>query len=138
MEPHKKPAVLVCVTAQNSCDRLIKIGAEYAKIRNCDLHVLMVHPPVSDYISMSSEMEYLYQTTKYNNGEMTIIFDSDAPKIAADFARKLPAERLVTGMPDGRLNGFIVRFHEALPDIPISMVSKDSTVYNMEKESIMA
>ena len=138
MKASKESAVLVCVTAQKSCDRLIRIGAEYAGIKDCCLHVLMVHPPLSDYTGISSEIEYLYQTAKDNEGEMTIVFDDDAPTVAADFARKLHARRLVTGMPDGRLNGFIVRFHEALPNIPISMVSKDNVIYNMEKERAMA
>lgn len=138
MRTNKESAVLVCVTAQNSCDRLIRIGAEYAKINKCALHVLMVHPPISDYIAISSEMEYLYQTAKDNDGDMSIVFDNDAPQVAADFVKKLHAERIFTGMPDGRLNGFIIRFHEAMPDVPISMVAKDNTVYNMEKEKAMA
>lgn len=138
MNLDKKSTILICVTAQNACDRLIKVGSDIAKSFDYNIHILMVRPQVSDYAPMSNEIEYLYQTAKDYNGEMTIIFDNDAVKTAVNFAKKINAKRLVTGMPDGRLNGFIVRFHDAMPNLPISMVAKDNTIYNMDKQNTTA
>lgn len=136
MDSDNKSSVLVCVTGQHDCDRLIKVGEKISSSKNMQLHVLCVHPPVEDLSLMSSEIEYLYKTSKDLGGDMTIIFNDDAPQTAADFAEKINAKQLVTGMPDGRLNSFILVFHETAPHIPIAMVSKDNITYNMQPSTI--
>ena len=52
-------------------------------------------------------------------------FSDNAPKSAGDFARKINAKRLVTGMPDRRPNGFVLTLHELLPRLRITMVTKE-------------
>ena len=100
MRADKKPSVLVCVTGQYDCDRLIEVGFEQASALDCDLHVLCVHTPMNDISRLSDEIEYLYRTAKELGADMTIAFDKNAPKFAAGFARKINARHLVTGMPD--------------------------------------
>ena len=122
----KKPSVLVCVTGQYDCDRLIKAGSQQAIELGCDLHVLCVHTPVNDISLLSDEIEYLYRTAKELGADMTITFDKNAPRSAADFARRINARYLVTGMPDNRPNGFVLRLHEMLPKMQITMVTKEN------------
>lgn len=126
MRADKKPSVLVCVTGQYDCDRLIKAGYEQADEYGCDLHVLCVHTPVNDISLLSDEIEYLYRTAKELGADMTIAFDRNAPKCAADFAQKINARHLVTGMPDNRPNGFVLTLHEMLPRLQITMVTKEN------------
>ena len=126
MRADKKPSVLVCVTGQYDCDRLIEAGFEQASQLGCDLHVLCVHTPVNDVSLLSDEIEYLYRTAKELGADMTIAFDQNAPKCAADFARKINARHLVTGMPDNRPNGFVLTLHEMLPRLEITMVTKEN------------
>lgn len=126
MRAEKKPSVLVCVTGQYDCDRLIEAGAEQAAGLDCDLHVLCVHTPVNDLSLLSEEIEYLYRTAKDLGADMTIAFDRNAPKCAAGFARKINARHLVTGMPDNRPNGFVLTLHEMLPRLQITMVTKEN------------
>ena len=126
MRADKKPSVLVCVTGQYDCDRLIEAGFEQASQLGCDLHVLCVHTPVNDISLLSDEIEYLYRTAKELGADMTIAFDQNAPKCAADFARKINARHLVTGMPDNRPNGFVLTLHEMLPRLEITMVTKEN------------
>ena len=126
MRADKKPSVLVCVTGQYDCDRLIEAGFEQASQMGCDLHVLCVHTPVNDISLLSDEIEYLYRTAKELGADMTIAFDQNAPKCAADFARKINARHLVTGMPDNRPNGFVLTLHEMLPRLEITMVTKEN------------
>ncbi len=126
MRAVKKPSVLVCVTGQYDCDRLIQAGYQQAAELGCDLHVLCVHTPVNDISLLGDEMEYLYRTAKELGADMTIAFDKNAPKFAADFARKINARHLVTGMPDNRPNGFVLTVHELLPRLQITMVTKEN------------
>ena len=130
----KKPSVLVCVTGQYDCDRLIETGARQAEELGYDLHVLCVHTPMNDISRLGDEIEYLYRTAKELGADMTIAFNKDAPKFAAGFARKINARHLVTGLPDNRPNGFVLTVHERLPRLQITMVTKenDCLIYSIE------
>ena len=126
MRAEKKPSVLVCVTGQYDCDRLIKAGHRQAEELGWELRVLCVHTPVNDLSLLSDEIEYLYRTAKELGADMTIAFDRSAPRFAAGFARKVNARRLVTGIPDDRPNGFVLTLHELLPRLEITMVTKEN------------
>ena len=125
MSAIKKPSVLVCVTGQYDCDRLIEAGFEQAVELGCELRVLCVHDPATDVSYYSDEFEYLYRTAKDLGADMTIAFNKNAPKCAADFARRINAKRLVTGMPDNRPNGFVLTVHELMPRMRITTVTED-------------
>ena len=125
MSALKKPSVLVCVTGQYDCDRLIEAGFEQAAELGCELHVLCVHKPKADLSYISDEIEYLYRTAKDLGADMTIAFSDNAPGCAADFARKINAKRMITGMPDNRPNGFVLTVHELLPRMRITTVIEE-------------
>lgn len=125
MNTAKKPSVLVCVTGQYDCDRLIKAGFELAVESGRELHVFCVHTPSNDLTNFSEELEYLYRTAKDLGADMTVSFNHNAPRCTADFARKINAEHLITGVPDTRPNGFVLTLHELLPRMQITTVTKD-------------
>ena len=133
MRAEKKPSVLVCVTGQYDCDRLINEGFEQAVELGWELHVLCVHSAAADPAYLSDEIEYLYRTAKDIGADMTMTFSDNAPKSAADFAREINAKRLVTGMPDLRPNGFVLTLHELLPRLRITTVTKqgDKLLYSL-------
>lgn len=124
MNAVKKPSVLVCVTGQYDCDRLIKAGFEQAVDMGCALHVFCVHTPKNDLTCFSEEVEYLYRTAKDLGADMTVMFSDNAPKCTADFAHKVNATVLITGVPDVRPNGFVLTLHELLPGVQITTVTK--------------
>ena len=124
MSAAKKPSVLVCVTGQYDCDRLIEAGFEQAQAQGMELHVFCVHTPQNDLMQFSDEVEYLYRTAKSLGADMTIAFSDSAPKCTADFARKINAKHLITGIPDYRPNGFVLTLHELLPGLQITTVTK--------------
>ena len=111
MNAVKKPSVLVCVTGQYDCDRLIEAGFEQAAAEGLALHVFCVHTPTNDLTSFSDELEYLYRTAKDLGADMTVSFSHNAPGSAADFAHKVNAKYLITGVPDERPNGFVLTLH---------------------------
>ena len=135
MKAIKKPSVLVCVTGQYDGDRLIRAGYEKAAATGSDLHVLCVHSPVNDVSLLSDEIEYLYRTSKELGADMTVAFNQNAPRCAADFAKKVNARCLITGMPDHRPNGFVLTLYELLPRLLITMVTKQNEQLNYSVES---
>lgn len=134
MRAVKKPSVLVCVTGQYDCDRLIEAGFEQAVEKGYELHVLCVHTPTNDLTQFSGEVEYLYRTAKDLGADMTVMFSDNAPRCTADFAHTVNAKHLITGIPDRRPNGFVLTLHELLPRIQITTVTKDGErlLYSLE------
>lgn len=125
MSPEKKPSVLVCVTGQYDCDRLINVASSLAQMQGMELHVLCVHTPISNVSFISEQIEYLYQTSKKLGADMTIAFNNDPPSTAADFAKKINAKVIVTGVPGHNSSGFVDDVHELLPQSDITMVTKE-------------
>ena len=135
MRAEKKPSVLVCVTGQYDCDRLIEAGFAQAAEHGWALHVLCVQTPVNDLSLLSDEIEHLYRTAKELEADMTVVFHRNAPRCAADFAGRVNARRIVTGIPDERPNGFVLTLHELLPRLPITIVTKENEhlLYSVDK-----
>ena len=125
MNAVKKPSVLVCVTGQYDCDRLIEAGFEQAAELGYEMHVFCVHTPTNDLTHFSEEVEYLYRTAKSLGADMTVMFSDNAPRCTADFAHKINAKHLITGVPDYRPNGFVLTLHKLLPGTQITTVTKD-------------
>lgn len=138
MKLDKKPSVLACVTGQYDCDRIIAAAGEIAKDRELPLHVLCVLNTDTNYGAISTELEHLYITAKEQNADMTILFNDNAPKAAADFAKLMRCRRIVSGMHDGEITSFLVVFNRLMPQIPITMVDKNNNIYSMEPVSQQA
>lgn len=132
MDTGKSSSVLACVTGQYDCDRIIKSAKRIADDTDCDLRVLTILKPTTDYTDISDEIEYLYLVAKESGADMTVIFSDNPPKAAAEFAKENNIQRLVSGMHDGGSESFLVKFNELCPLMPITMVAKDNMIYTME------
>lgn len=130
-----KPSVLVCVTGQRDCDRLIRVGKEISDQRSLSLQILCVEPTSAGFDANCEELEYLRQTARDAGAEMSVYFHDDAPLMAVGVAKKFRSVQLVTGMTEAPVNGFIEIIHKLLPHIPIAMVAKDGVVYNIFPEN---
>ncbi len=126
-----KATTLVCVTGQRDCDRLIRAGRKIAEDYSTLLQVLCVQPTSSGFETSCEELEYLRQTARDAKAEMTVYFNDDAALMAVGFIKQIGATHIVTGMAEAPVNGFIEIIHKLLPRIPISMVAKDGTIYNI-------
>lgn len=133
-----KSAVMVCVTGQRDCDRLIRAGRRLAEQRQCAMHVLCVLPAALCEKPCGEELEYLRQTARDADAEMTVYFQDNAPVVAASFARRIGAKHIFTGMAEAPVNGFVEILHKLLPKTPISMVAKDETIYNIWPEEALS
>lgn len=128
----QRSSVLACVTSQYDCDRIIKTAKQIADDCSCELRVLSILKPTSNYTAVSDQIEYLYLVSKESGADMTVLFNDDAPKATADFVNENNVKRIVTGMHDGRDGSFLVMFNKLAPGVPITMVAKDNMVYSMD------
>ena len=124
--------VLVCVTAQQSSETLVKAGKLISDKFGAALEVVSVLPIGKSETPVKPEiLEKLYQSAKNEGGDMAVYFSDDPIiTVSAHIAKRKPLT-LVVGFPGEKSNNFISTIHLLLPDIPISMIDKDGTSYNI-------
>lgn len=123
---------MVCVTPQDSCARLIEAGARIAKQENLPLSVISVFKEKNGFnANEGGALENLFECAKKYDAGMNIYFNDSPALVVAVSAKKNNASTLVTGFPAEGSSGFIARIHEILPELPITMVDKDSNEYKI-------
>ncbi|MBO5410361.1 MAG: hypothetical protein J6A60_03780 [Clostridia bacterium] len=128
----KPPCVMVSVTQQQSCSRLIEAGARIAKEENKPLVVLSVFKESNGLnANEGGVLETLFECARKHDAAMNIYFNDSPALVVAVAAKKMNASTLVTGFPAEGSNGFIARIHEILPEMPITMVDGDSNEYKI-------
>ena len=134
---NKAPKVLVCVTGQRDCDRLIEAGCRIAEsIESSEVEVFSVLNPEKANEALCEELEYLRKKSAEVSAEMTVYFDKEPAIMTAGFAKKTGAVQIVTGMAGVNSGGFIEVLHRLLPDVIISMVSKSGQIHNLYPEGV--
>lgn len=127
----KEGCVLVCVTGQSSCERLIRAGAKIAKESSCSLLVLSVFPTSGCFTPELETIGELDRCAREHNAQM-LLFYNDLPfAVAASVAKKYGAKNIVTGFCENEVSGFITSLHTVLPQMPISMVDKEEKIYSI-------
>lgn len=129
---NKPPCVMVCVTPQQSCQRLIEAGARIAKEENLPLSVISVFKESKGLnANEGGVLEELFQCAKKYNASMDIFFNNSPVLVIAVAAKKHNAATLVTGFPADGSSGFIAHIHEILPELPITMVDEELSEYKI-------
>ena len=129
---NNRRTVLVCITAQQSSETLVKAGKVLSDKWGAELEVVSVLPLNKTENPVNPEvLEGLYQAAQKEGGEMAVYFSDDPIiTVCAHIAKRKPLT-LVTGFPGVNSNNFIGAIHLLLPDIPISMIDRDGTAYNI-------
>ena len=129
---NKPPCIMVCVTPQQSCQRLIEAGARIAKEENLPLSVISVFKESKGLnANEGGVLEELFQCAKKYNASMDIFFNNSPVLVIAVAAKKHNAATLVTGFPADGSSGFIAHIHEILPELPITMVDEELSEYKI-------
>ena len=120
----KEPRVLVCVTGQKSCERLIHDGAEIAAELGAELSVVHVAKMGSNFLGSPSEsqaLEYLFDISKSHHADMMLLRNDDVVHTIAAHARKIGATVIVlgSGMQSGGGGRISRALQNALPDVEI-------------------
>ena len=130
-----KERVMVCVTRQKTCARLIKLGALLAERRCCELtvvHALRPEDPVLGSADESEALEFLCEETSRYGGEMKMIRSEDSAGALVDCANECGATMIVLGAsPKTEPVSFAERMRQRLPDTEIICVEADSFDQNI-------
>jgi len=92
--------IMVCVTQQKSCKRLIEAGANIAKEEEGNLYVIHVVKEGWKYFGKLKEadaIEYLFEESKKNGGDLTIVKADDIVGTLKKFAREKEIDIIVMG-----------------------------------------
>ena len=100
--------VLVCVTAQKDCARLIRRGREIAGEKGTGLKVLHVCTRKSQPQEDAAILNELFSLAHEADAEMNVLYEENAPAAIARYAGECGAETLVLG-PDRSGNAGRVR-----------------------------
>ena len=95
-----EPTVLVCVTVQKECERLILAGKRLADNGNIALRVLHVTQPDAAPLGNPDAQEALnalYALSRKAGAEMTLLYNADVRAAIVDFAHQVNAVCVVVG-----------------------------------------
>lgn len=95
----KPPCVLVLVTVQRECDRLICRGKEVAAEYDLPLHVIHVstNKTMLGNPDASEALNYLYRLAGEADAEMNILYADNALSAIAAYAKNNNAKHIVLG-----------------------------------------
>ena len=120
-----KLRVMVCVTGQVTCERLIREGARRAKELEAELSVVHVARPGAGVLGVPSEgeaLEYLLRAATAYGAEMTVIHSDDAYRALVRRAREIRADLIVLGASDRSQRDFARWMESDLPSVSVHTV----------------
>lgn len=92
--------VMVCVTQQKTCDRLIKQGAEFLGDDEGELFVIHVAKYGFNFLGNSQEgeaLEYLFEKSKEYGANLTVIRSNDVLKTLIELTEKNKITHVILG-----------------------------------------
>jgi K+-sensing histidine kinase KdpD len=121
--------VLVCVTDQDACDRLIFAGRRLATIEHLELKVITVQPHHAKAGLAGDNLEYLFSISKQLDAEMNVIFHDYAPEAVANFIQNNDTHYVIVGMPpDPDQSVFIHELESTFPEIPVISINEHGSL----------
>ncbi|SEF51927.1 Universal stress protein family protein [Caloramator fervidus] len=118
--------ILVCVTQQKTCERLIKRGVELKDNKQSEIYVLHVAKEGDNFLNtpyQDDALEYLFDISKENGASMTILRSNYIAKTIADFAKKNNIHKIVLGAsPLDYKSSIIEELKKLLPDVEFHIV----------------
>ena len=99
----EKNHVLVCVTGQRTCERLIAEGDRLAAELAAELSVVQVARQgmglLGGVVAEAEALEYLFKVSSEHGADMTVIRSESVVETLAGHARKINADLMVLGAP---------------------------------------
>ena len=118
--------VLVCVTGQKTCERLIQEGARIAGQLEGKVSVVHVAAKGAAILGNHREgeaLEYLFRAADEVGAEMTVLRADDALDTLVAFAGEQQADCIVTGAARGRDgDAFAQRLRVRLPSVEVRCI----------------
>jgi len=122
------PKVMVCVTRQKTCERLIKIGQKLVNGQKDGVlkvvHVTKTGDNVLGNPDEGEALEYLFQVSKQAGAEMTVLRSDNVVNTLLDFAKKNQITEIVMGeSPDPQSRTSIIyNMEQMLPGVKFNVI----------------
>ncbi len=133
----QKRTVLVCVTDQKNCERLIKAGHMLAKSQDMELKVLSVQSRCKLKKIEQAPLEYLFNVCKSLDAEMKVYWSDNVNNVVHNYILINRVAELVVGVPEKMMQGnFVYDVHQAFPDIPISVIDESNLMKTLSFQEV--
>ncbi|ABY92232.1 MULTISPECIES: universal stress protein [Thermoanaerobacter] len=98
-EPGVKSRIMVCVTPQKSCRRLVERGAERAKETNGEFCVVYVNKnnDISNDLKQNKVLLELFDLAQKMGGRVSILVGKKISKTLAEFAKENNITEIIVG-----------------------------------------
>lgn len=98
-EPSVKSRIMVCVTPQKSCRRLVERGAERAKETNGEFCVVYVNKnnDISNDLKQNKVLLELFYLAQKMGGRVSILVGKKISKTLAEFAKENNITEIIVG-----------------------------------------
>ncbi len=120
--------IMVCVTMQRACKRLIEIGKKVSEKMDGELFVVHVVRTGANFLGNPDEgeaLEYLHEISKKANATMSVLRSDDVVQTLVDFANEYEANMIIAGeSPEGKdKHNIIKQLERRLPGVEMNIVS---------------
>lgn len=119
--------ILVCVTQQKTCERLIRKAAELAKTGRSELYV--IHVAKNDWnfldnIKEGEALEYLFGISKSVGANLSVLKSDNIVKTISDYVKENKIDCLIMGESpeDHKENNFYQELRVLLNNIDIKII----------------
>lgn len=124
MEKQKK-SIMVCVTNQKSCERLISHGKD-RQAENSELYIVhCVHTGQNFMNSVfeSDAVEYLFTAAQIAGAQLSLLRADNVDDALVDFASQNNVDIIIMGAsPSGSENNIVMRLQRRLPSVEFDVV----------------
>lgn len=122
-------SVLVCVTRQKACERLIRAAADFKK-EDGTLYVINVTKETWNFVDNANDgeaMEHLFSLAKSYGADLTILNSDRIPETISQFAEHYKIPLIVVGespdSPDSSDTTFATRLEELMDDTSAKIIT---------------
>ncbi|GFR36027.1 universal stress protein UspA [Thermobrachium celere] len=124
----KDKNIMVCVTQQKTCERLIKKGKELRDKIDGELHVVHVAREDENFLGNSKQadaIEYLYGISKSVGADMTVLRSNDVCAAITKFATENGVGHIILGEPPKgcQQESIVDLLKESMKDVNFYLVS---------------
>ena len=116
--------IMVCVTGQRACDRLISRGFA-RRDEGSKLHVVHCVQTGRHFLNSEDEsdaIEYLFTAAQLAGGDLTMLRTDDVEDALVDYANENGVELIIMGAPHESGDTIVARLQRRLPEIEFDVV----------------
>lgn len=113
--------IMICVTRQRTCERLIQKGQEFVSGTDGELYVVHAIKTGENYLGNPNEteaLEYLFRVSKEAGAEMNVLRTKNVIKTLVNFAKEQRITTMILGpTPEGESNNLMRELQHLLPSV---------------------